>query len=334
MKTFKTIRNHMLTHRKAPYSSIKTSSFCAATAITLLFALLLTGMGQRRISGVRTGPVKVSRKALRQQQANRADNSGIPTTGEKGVTRTTAEIMHAQAIAPHVPARPMQIEREESEPDYRPQDPNAKLAAATGSSAKANRVVTPNVSISAPQTVALNFNSVTAPAETSRFPPDTMGTVGPAQFMLAINGRLKTFNKTTGIADGALNVDPDVFFASVMTTVAPPGSNFTTDSQIRFDRLSGRWILIMIDLPSSSPSAFGDLPNRLLIAVSDGASAGVISGSTVWTLYFVQQDTVGGGPSNGEFLDYCSLGVDNNALYVGGVMYDAAAGNLKNTAGF
>jgi len=324
----------MLMNRKAHHSTIKTLSICTATAVILVFALLATGMGQRRVSGVRTGRAKASRNAPRPQQPTRADNSGIPTTGPRGVTRTTAELMQAQATAPLAAAKPMQMERENSEPDYRPQDPNAKLVAATGSPAKANRVATANVFINAPQTVALNFNSVTAPTETSRFPPDTMGTVGPAQFMLAINGRLKTFNKTTGVADGALNVDPDVFFASVMTTVAPPGSNFTTDPQIRYDRLSGRWILIMIDLPSSSPSAFGDLPNRLLIAVSDAASAGVISGSTVWTLYFVQQDTVGGGPSNGEFLDYCSLGVDNNALYVGGVMYDAVGGNLKNTAGF
>jgi hypothetical protein len=38
------------------------------------------------------------------------------------------------------------------------------------------------------------------------------------------------FNKTTGVADGVLNADPDVFFTSVMTP--PVGTNFTSDPRI------------------------------------------------------------------------------------------------------
>jgi hypothetical protein len=29
-----------------------------------------------------------------------------------------------------------------------------------------------------------------------------MGAVGPSQFLVFVNGRIKTFNKTTGVADG------------------------------------------------------------------------------------------------------------------------------------
>ena len=126
-----------------------------------------------------------------------------------------------------------------------------------------------------------------------------MGAVGPTQFFVFLNGRLRTFNKITGAADGVVNVDSDVFFASVMTPpIAPLNINFTSDPQIRYDRLSGRWILIMIDVPSAN--AIGDTANRILIAVSDAASAGTISPGTVWTFYFVQQNTVGGIPSTGE----------------------------------
>ena len=63
-----------------------------------------------------------------------------------------------------------------------------------------------------------------------------MGAVGPTQFFVFLNGRLRTFNKTTGTADGVINVDPDVFFASVLTT---PGANevvFTSDPNVRYDR--------------------------------------------------------------------------------------------------
>src|SRR5205085_8529104 len=126
-------------------------------------------------------------------------------------------------------------------------------------------------------------------------------------------------------ADGVINADPDVFFSSVMTPVTPPGNanfiNFTSDPQVRYDRLSGRWFLTIIDVPSTSSASIGDTPNRILIAVSDAASAGTISNSTVWTFFFVQQNTVGGGDT-AEFLDYPSLGVDNLALYIGGNMFD------------
>src|SRR5207253_6617740 len=101
----------------------------------------------------------------------------------------------------------------------------------------------------------------------------------------------------------------------------------------RYDRLYGRCILQIIDVPSSDSNNIGDKPNRILFAISDAASAGVISGNTVWTFFFVQQNTVGGGDT-GEFLDYDSLGVDNNALYVGGNMFGATSGSFVTTSAF
>ena len=184
-----------------------------------------------------------------------------------------------------------------------------------------------------PQVVGTTFDGVTGPTETGAFPPDSMGAVGPSQFIIFVNGRLRSFTKATGVADGVLNVDPDIFFASVMTPEFPPGLNFTSDPQIRYDRLTKRWILQIIDVPSSSSFSIGDTPNRVLFAVSDAASAGVISASTVWTFYFLQQNTVGGG-NTGEFLDYDSLGVDNNALYIGGNMFDASTGAFVTTSAF
>src|SRR5262249_20873530 len=58
-----------------------------------------------------------------------------------------------------------------------------------------------------------------------------------------------------------------------------------------------------------------------------------ITNNTVWTFYYVQQNTVGGA-NTGEFLDYDSLGVDNNALYVGGNMFSASSGNFITTSAF
>ncbi|MDT5272295.1 MAG: hypothetical protein QOH49_4481 [Acidobacteriota bacterium] len=262
----------------------------------------------------------------------RTEQIGVPTEGEPGVTQTTEEIMVSQANAPAISREP-RLMREHELPgrQYLPQDPSARAVARTPTSTA--RVAVPDTAATnAPQTTSTNFTGATL-ADTGAFPPDSMGAVGPTQFVVFVNGRLRTFNKPTGAADGVINADPDVFFASVMTPVSGGtlNTNFTSDPMVRYDRPTGRWFLTIIDVPSQN--AVGDLPNRYLIAVSDAASAGVISGSTVWTFYFVQQNTVGGGDT-GEFLDYPSLGIDNNALYMGGNMFNAASGAFNGCSAF
>ncbi|HYX42605.1 MAG TPA: hypothetical protein VE821_12945, partial [Pyrinomonadaceae bacterium] len=169
---------------------------------------------------------------------------GVPSVGEPGVQRTTAEIMAAQAAAPETNARNPRLMIEHEGPDRRdlPQDPDAKPAASMVNGVAvavpfvrkggkglsgAKSVATP----AAPQTVGTNFTGATL-ADTHAFPPDSMGAVGPTQFVVFVNGRIRTFNKTTGLADGALDADPDVFFASVETPVTPPANpnyiNFTS----------------------------------------------------------------------------------------------------------
>lgn len=256
--------------------------------------------------------------------------AGKRSVGHRGITRTTAEIMaHPQAERPQKRYR---FKRELEIPDRekRPQNP----AAPAQSRWPSRSLIVPKITeaIAAPQTTGTSFTGATL-ADTASFPPDTMGAVGPTQFVVFVNGRIRTFNKVTGVADGVINANPDVFFSSVMTPVTGSGINFTTDPQVRYDRLSSRWILQIIDIPSSDESTIGDMPNRVLLAVSDAASAGIISASTVWTFYFVQQNTVGGGDT-GEFLDYDSLGVDSKALYIGGNMFDAVSGVFNNTSGF
>jgi uncharacterized repeat protein (TIGR01451 family) len=252
---------------------------------------------------------------------------GVPYVGAAGVHETVQQIMEREAATP--PRVKPRLQPEHEVPDRRglPQDPLARPRRAWPPPTRGEAPGQLRGVPSAPQTLGTQFTGATL-ADTGAFPPDTMGAVGPTQFVVFLNGRVRTFNKTTGVADGVINADADTFFASVMTPVSPPVVlNFTSDPQVRYDRLSGRWILTIIDVPSAS--AIADTPNRLLIAVSDAASAGVISAGTVWTFYFVQQNTVGGG-NTGEFLDYPSLGVDANALYVGGNMFVAATGAFAN----
>lgn len=160
---------------------------------------------------------------------------------------------------------------------------------------------------------AANFN------DCSGWPPDTMGTIGPTQFIIALNGRIRSFNKTNGLQDGGINVDTDTFFQSVMTP--PTTSNFTTDPRIRYDRLSGRWFVTMIDVPGQR----GTQPNRVMIAMSD---SGTITPSTVWTYFEFPGDAV-------NFADYPTLGIDANALYIGANIFSTSgSGGLVNTSEF
>ena len=261
---------------------------------------------------------------------------GQESVGERAVERRTADIMADPAA--QGPRKNVYIKREFEIPgrENRPQDPGARFNPQTpprpARSVSASTTAPTNI-VAGPytaQTVGLTFVGPHL-YDTNAFPPDSMGAVGPSQFFVFVNGRLRTFNKTTGVADGVINADPDTFFSSVMTPVA---INFTSDPQIRYDRLTKRWILSIIDVPSSSFNSIGDKPNRVLIAVSDAASNGVISGSTLWSFYYVQQDMIGQPSSTGEFLDYDSLGVDNNALYIGGNMFGATSGNFTGTSAF
>ena len=258
---------------------------------------------------------------------------GDPVVGERGIQRTTAEIMQAQAIAPPSSRPPIVPEHDIPGREERPQNPDAKPVASTPDLAAGsphsmgNTVIAAADLPSAPQPISTNFDTVTGPAETGAFPPDTMGAVGPTQFFLFVNGRLRTFNKTTGVADGVVNVDPDVFFSSVMTPVSPPVVlNFTSDPQVRYDRLSGRWFLSIIDVPCTIANCSTTAANRWMVAVSDAASTSAITGGTVWTFFFFQADAA-------NFCDYPSLGADSQALYTGCNMF-TGAGAFVGTNGY
>ena len=232
---------------------------------------------------------------------------GNPQRGAVAIQETTAQIMardrvqSGEARVPHLAPR------------YGLSGENAVAASASSGSSGALtsprtawiQTVSPTINFT-----AANFN------DCSGWPPDTMGTVGPTQFIIALNGRIRSFSKATGLADGGINANTDTFFSPVMT----PGANFTTDPRIRYDRLSGRWFIVMIDVPGLQ----GTLPNRVMIAVSD---SGTISGSTVWSFF-----QFSGDPTN--FADYPTLGIDANALYIGANIFSISSGLFVNSTAF
>jgi hypothetical protein len=231
--------------------------------------------------------------------------TGVPWTGPVGVSQSTKQIMerereaHQKQTTPHtakIHPRPR--------PDFQnlPANPNSPSVVRWPPPTNS-----PGASPQSPQTTSVNFLAATLPETEFSFPPDTMGAAGPTQFIIALNGRFRSFNKATGVADGILDANSDIFFQPVLN----PGltNNFTSDPRIRFDRLSGRWFISMIDVPGG-----GSLPNHILLAVSDGS---VVTSSNSWTLYAFQQDLASPAGDSGKFADYPTLGIDANALYIG-----------------
>ena len=252
-----------------------------------------------------------------------SDIAGVRVPTVAGHAESTSSIMQRQAVAPPRSGPHPDHELEYPNRDNLPQNPNAPAISqypALSPSAPAAPSA-PNI-----HTTNFSFDGATL-TDTGAFPPDSMGTVGPNQFIVFVNGRIRSFTKA-GAADGVLNADPDVFFASVMTPVG--GSvvlNFTSDPQIRYDRFTARWYMSIIDVPCTNASCTATAANRWLLAVSDAASAGTISGATVWTFFQFQAD-----PGT-NFCDYPSLGVDVNAMYVGCNMF-TSAGSFVGTNGY
>lgn len=278
-------------------SSKRPSSFAVSLALAMLVAVPVAVTGAFAQQPTELAP-RPATEEIR----------GLTHVGAIGVRERMAEVSDRQLKADRAGRRPTRNNEEKQERVQKrdrhnlPQNPDAPMISASDGNLRDATTLGRITQPLAPQTIGTSFTAATLSGTnpTLSFPPDNMGAVGPTQFVAFENGRLVTFNKTTGIADGVLNVDPDVFFASVVN-----GSS-TSDPRIRYDRLTGRWILIIINVST---------PNRVLFAVSDAASAGVITGSTVWTYFFFDISTL--GLASTCLADYPTLGVDANALYIG-----------------
>lgn len=215
------------------------------------------------------------------------------------VTRTTAEMM-AEA-ASHPPTFTDWRERPHPK-KHRPSRRSLPQApAATALPQREPATVTRGGVPLVAQTASTPNVDVATLGDTNALPPDTMGDVGPTQYFVGLNGRFRTVSKTTGAADGALNVDSDTFFAA-----SRPAGQFTSDPRVRFDRRLNRWIVLMITAA---------VPNRFMLALSDTAT---ISGATVWSQFFWDNTRTEGGLGAVSCLaDYPTLGVDEDALYIG-----------------
>jgi len=221
---------------------------------------------------------------------------GIPWTGDMGITMTVDQIMaQPDSIANLIIPREHETRiKKKKNPDAidrpaYPYDPTIDYA----NYGDAERTPT--------QTIGVNFLAPVL-SQSGFIPPDNNGAAGPTQILVVANGRIHVYSKT-GVL-GALNVTINTFFNSVRN------NSTVSDPHIRYDRLTQRWFVVAINVSSTN--------NRVLIAVSSGP---VITGTTSFTFFYFQHDLAPPAGDSGKFLDYPTLGVDANALYIGGVRF-------------
>ena len=242
---------------------------------------------------------------------------GVQVQGAPGVTRTTQDIMTAQANAPAIeavaemrPAPRVHFARRPN-PNELPDPPAAHAPEVASGMGPKLAQVSPS-----------NFLGAKT-SDSGYKKPRTMGAIGPSQFVVAVNGRIRSFDRATAAPDGILDVTTDIFFASALTPVggAVALNLGASEPRIRFDRGSQRWFVVMIDLPCADANCNSLKPNRVMIAVSDTAA---IQSTTRWTFFWFT-------PAGGHFYDYPTLGIDNNALYIGANVWDLAYTSPINT---
>ncbi len=230
---------------------------------------------------------------------------GIPWTGAPGITETVDEIMARQrVVGDNVPNIPREPRPEPMVARFNKLENPNSLAVSQWPPVDPKKLETEPPAAMNPQTVGVSFLA-TSLSDGGVIPPDGTGDVSATQVMVTTNNRIKVYSKT-GVL-GGLNVNIDNFFASVHagTGIANP--------HIRYDRLSGRWFVVTINLTT---------PNRVLIAVSNTST---ITNTSDFTFFQFQHDLVGTTPNTdtGGFADYPTLGVDNSALYIGGNIFNA-----------
>src|ERR1035437_7701553 len=243
---------------------------------------------------------------------NKVEIKGITVTGIKGIKKSLAIVI---ANERSIPLNFKAHLRPELEGPIRlGQNPDAKAVSKFGTLVNGNNYRT--TATSAPtQVVTSNFLAIwgsyasVSGRESPYTPPDNCGDVGFTQVIATANCRMKVFTKpVTGTASTTLsavvNVDLNTFFTNTSL-----GINSISDPHVRFDRLSGRWFIVAIDVNHKTN-------NYCCIAVSD---VGDLTPLSIFKIYYFNVSQTGG--SSNDFFDYPTLGVDKNSLYIGGNMF-------------
>ncbi len=255
---------------------------------------------------------------------------GVPVAGERGITLTMGEIIKNASGIIHQQSVKILEEREVSERRH------LKSPGAVQGTIIPKKTLGTEIIQNSTQSFHSNFTAGESTETPSVVvaPPDPMGDVGPTQVCMASNNRLKWYAKPTlcdapltssttsgsqALAGAQYSVYIDDFFSSVRNNA------LVTDPHVQYDRLSKRWFIVAMNTEAQS--------NRILIAVSDGPT---ISNLTSFTFYQFNHDfgAESGSSDYHQAFDFPTLGVDKNALYIGGLIFNASTNGFIGSSAF
>jgi hypothetical protein len=161
--------------------------------------------------------------------------------------------------------------------------------------------------------IGQNFTGSTYGLDSTTFPADADGAVGPDHFVEFSNGRFSVYEKATGKRVQTMT-DLD-FWAAAGVSVA---TNITTSTDIKFisdprmvfDSYTRRWMASMMDI--INPNALFQKSNHFLLAVSESADP-----TGRWNGFAFYAD-----PNERNVADFPTLGVDQSAVYLSAGMFD------------
>ncbi|NUR77899.1 MAG: hypothetical protein HOQ28_16635, partial [Thermoleophilia bacterium] len=150
-----------------------------------------------------------------------------------------------------------------------------------------------------------SFDGLSLASLTSRsLPPDTVGDVGPTQYVQAVNGGFAVFSKTGDNLTGPID---DSSFWSGLTGCQVSVTRGLVDPMLNYDQFADRWVYAVLsyDRPNQ-PAPFG--PSYICIAVSTTGDA-----TGTWNRYsFLSGDS----PLGDVMTDYPKLGVWPDGYYL------------------
>jgi len=152
--------------------------------------------------------------------------------------------------------------------------------------------------------IGLSFTGSRFGVESTSFPPDTMGAVGPDHVVEILNGRYSVYRKSDGVRVQTSTLNQ--FWTGAGQ--APTGSSF--DPRVLYDAASQRWFAVSVDNARAA--------NNFLVAVSSSADP-----TQAWSAFKIDSDA-----TNTNWADFPTLGVTADAVVVAATMFTLGSSSL------
>jgi len=253
-----------------------------------------------------------------------------PYFGQAGIKRKISELQAAKITAPKSldtnNIKPLKFRLNRYPNFVKPQRDgqiiNRNVPAREGDAGEGKALTSASQAVASgtTQPVHSNFLSTDFYDNIIGWPPDPSGDVSGTQVIVGSNLGIKVHNKPSVTdlpvttpegysgdkAPSTLFIALDKFFSPVLRK-----KSSTSDPHVRYDRLTKRWFIVAIEIDTTVSN------NLVLLAVSDGDR---VTDSSSFTYYSFNSSLF---PYDHKapyapFLDYPTLGVDQNSVVIGG----------------